>query len=95
MNSNKHAAQSTRSGYIFFLLHAQGSKSESDQPFLASPGHCQRLHYEGDNPFDNSYLRRFHRQLCRVSGFETSEGVFRVTAVEPLADAIADYDAKK
>ena len=56
-------------GLVHFASFADGSKSESTQPFLETDtGQTIRLHIPGDNPFSNDRLKEFDQKRCKIRG---------------------------
>lgn len=90
MASSSKNAQQTISGYVLFLPYAEGSRSESRQPFLvvdASQSH--RLFSPGDHPFKHETLAPFHGVYCDVSGvFDPRRNVFLVAQIAPSKDPV-------
>lgn len=70
-------------GVISFADFAQGSKSASTQPFLMNGDGRIRITCKGDNPFENSSLRKLDGQRVRIKGCYSPDGsVFEADSVE-------------
>ena len=75
-------------GCIQFLPWAQGSKSDSKQPFLVQgPEKTWRLFHPGDNPFNNDFFKPLEGSWCRLVGkIDHASGVFKVDQATVLPD---------
>ncbi len=68
-------------GKIEFMLFAEGTKSESLQPFLIDKdGNKIRVYKKDDNPFMNNYFTAFEGKSVCVSG-EHSNNTFIVDSI--------------
>ena len=81
-------------GRIIFRLFAEGSKSESMQPYLVLPdGSEVRVTFSGDNPFENTSLEDDDGRTVIVSGDYSPQdpSLFEITAIrEPVASEEGD-----
>jgi hypothetical protein len=88
MTNSSHHQQDlvTKTGYVFFMKFAEGSKSESLRPFLVTPTETLRLHADGDNPFVNESLGSYHRAFCAVGGVLAENRLLKVRTITRLND---------
>ena len=77
-------------GYVLFLPHASGTKSEGVRSYLIScSGECPRLYCPGDNPFVNESIRALHRCYCEVQGqFDETKNLIHVSNITEEDDPL-------
>lgn len=91
-------------GKIEFMLFAEGTKSESLQPFLIDKdGKKIRVYKKDDNPFMNNYFTAFEGKSVCISG-EYSNEIFIVDSItddivgsaidEPQTDKVEAVDSE-
>jgi hypothetical protein len=85
MNSDPSTPQELE-GYVLYLRHAAGSKSDSPRPYLVVAGDTVvRLHRKGGNPFQEDEFRAFEGQRCAVQGhWDERAKVFMVEKITPV-----------
>jgi len=88
MDDTHQASDFSGHGYVFFLSFAQGTKSESWQPFaVLQNGQIIRLHMQGDNPFENETLRSLHGRYCEFAGqLDQRKNVLLVSGISRTED---------
>jgi hypothetical protein len=75
-------------GKIEFMLFAEGTKSESLQPFLIDKnGKKIRIYKKNDNPFMNNYFTAFEGKSVCISG-EYSNEIFIVDSITDEVEAV-------
>ncbi len=78
-------------GKIEFMLFAEGTKSESLQPFLIDKnGKKIRIYKKNDNPFMNNYFTAFEGKSVCISG-EYSNEIF---IVDSITDEVETVDSE-
>ncbi len=78
-------------GKIEFMLFAEGTKSESLQPFLIDKdGKKIRVYKKDDNPFMNNYFTAFEGKSVCISG-EYSNEIF---IVDSITDEVETVDSE-
>jgi len=56
-------------GFLLYLRHAAGSKSDSLRPYLIVAADAMiRLHRKGDNPFQEEHFKPYEGAHCIVEG---------------------------
>jgi hypothetical protein len=73
-------------GYLLYLSHAAGSKSDSVRPHLVmAANRVVRLHRPGSNPFSENEFLSWQGQLCRARGqWDQLSNAFQVETLEPV-----------
>jgi len=84
----------TCEGYLLFLPWAQGSKSESLQPFLVQgPSLIRRVILTGENPFDHEVTQSLHGCWCRLECTAIGPGELRAQTAVAVPDPYRSSDA--
>jgi len=79
------AMNTAKTGYIVFLPRFSGSKSERFYPCLIQADSAvDWLKYHADDPFNHHTLKPYHLKYVEVTGDESSDGIFRVKAIQEI-----------
>ena len=73
-------------GVLKFDTYAQGSKSESMQPYLVlDTGEKMRLYKEADNPFENESLISFSNKRVQIIGrINDTDGILIIDSIKEI-----------
>ena len=75
----------TKTGYIVFLLRFCGSKSERSYPCLVQADSATDwLRHPADDPFNHQTLKQYHLKYVEVAGESCDDGIFCVESVREL-----------